>query len=221
MCELDYKESWVQKNWCFWIVVLKKTAESPLDCQEIQPVHPKGDQSLCVYWMDLYWSWNCNTLGTWCEDLTHLKRPCCWERLKGGGKWDNRGWDSQMASPTQWTWVWVNSGSWWRTGRPGVLWFMGLQRVGHDWVTELNFENSSYSLHCIPFFDVWLADIFSYSVACLFSFTEFSKEQSFLILMKSNFSNFLFCVSCFWCQISEHFAKIWNQGYFFWVCMFL
>ena len=66
-----------------------------------------------------------------------LKRPWCWERLKVGEE-DNRGWDGWMASPTQWTWVWVNSGSWWWTGRPGMLWIMGSQRVGHDWETELN-----------------------------------------------------------------------------------
>ena len=59
-------------------------------------------------------------------------------RLKAGGEGDDRGWDGWMASPTQWTWVWVNSRSWWWTGRPGVLWFMGSQRVGHDWMTELN-----------------------------------------------------------------------------------
>jgi len=127
-----------------------------------------------------------------------------------------------MASPTRWTWVWVNSGGWWWTGRPAVLRFMGLQSRTRlsNW-TELNFENSSYCLYIITFSNMWLADISSYSVACLFSFTEFSKEQNFLILMKSNLSNFPFCVSCFWCQISEHFAELWNQGYFFWVCIFL
>ena len=72
------------------------------------------------------------------EELTHLKRPWCWEGLGVGIEGDNRGWDGWMASPTQWTWVWVNSGSWWWTGRPGVLRFMGSQRVGHDWATELN-----------------------------------------------------------------------------------
>ena len=83
-------------------------------------------------------SWNSNALATWCEELTHLKRPWCWERLRAGGEGDDRGWDGWMASPTQQTWVWVDSGSWWWTGKPGVLWFMGSQRVGHDWVTELN-----------------------------------------------------------------------------------
>ena len=70
-------------------------------------------------------SWNSNTLAIWCEELTHLKRPWCWERLKAGGEGDDRGWDGWMASLTWWMWVWVNSGSWWWTGRPGVLQFMG------------------------------------------------------------------------------------------------
>ena len=86
------------------------------------------------------WGWSSNPLATWYEELTHWKRPWCWERLKSGGEGDNRGWNGWMASLIQWTWVWVNSGSWWWTGRPGVLQSMGLQRVGHDWVTELNWE---------------------------------------------------------------------------------
>ena len=83
-------------------------------------------------------SWNSSTLATWCEELTHLKRSWCWERLKAEGEGDDRVWDGWMALPTQWTWVWVSSGSWWWTRRPGVLQSMGLQRVGHDWETELN-----------------------------------------------------------------------------------
>jgi len=79
-----------------------------------------------------------NTLATWCEELTHLKRPWCWEGLKVGGEVDDRGWDGCIASPTQQTWVWASSGSWWWTGKPGMLQSMGLQRVGHNWVTELN-----------------------------------------------------------------------------------
>ena len=95
-----------------------------------------------VHWKDWCWGWNYNTLATWCEELTHLKRPWCWERLKAGGEGDNRGWDGWMVSLTQWTWTWVNSGSWWWTGRPSVLRSMGLQRVGHNWVTELNWIES-------------------------------------------------------------------------------
>ena len=104
-----------------------------------------------VHWKDWCWSWNSNTLATWCEDLTHLKRPQCWERLRAGGEGDDRGWDGWMASPTQWTWVWVDSGSWWWTGRPGVLRFMGLQRVGHDWLTELNWTNDSLRFAAFQF----------------------------------------------------------------------
>ena len=90
--------------------------------------------TLNIHWKD--WYWNSNTLSTLCEELTHWKRPWCWERSKVGGKGDDRGWDGWMASPTQWTWVWVNSRSWWWTGRPGMLQSMGSQRVGHDWATE-------------------------------------------------------------------------------------
>ena len=73
------------------------------------------------FWKDWCWSWNSNTLVTWCKELTHWKRPWCWERLKAGGEGDDRGWDGWMASPTQWTWVWASSGSWWWTGKPGML----------------------------------------------------------------------------------------------------
>ena len=95
---------------------------------------------LGIHWKDWCWSWNSNTLATWCEEMTHLKRPWCWERLRAGGGGDDRGWDGWIASPTQWTWVWVDSGSRWWTGRPGMLWIMGSQRTGHDWVTELNWK---------------------------------------------------------------------------------
>ena len=93
---------------------------------------------LNIHWKDWCWSWISNTLATWCKELTHLKRLWCWERLKVGGEGDTRGWDSWMASLTQWTWVWVKSGSWWWAGRPGLLWSMGSQRVRHDLQTELN-----------------------------------------------------------------------------------
>ena len=97
---------------------------------------------LSVHWKDWCWSWNSNTLASWCEELTHWKRPWCWEGLGAGGEGDDRGWDGWMASPSLWTWLWVDSGSWWWTGRPSMLWFMGSQRVRHDWVTELNWTES-------------------------------------------------------------------------------
>ena len=91
---------------------------------------------------DWWWSWNSNTLATWCKELTP-SRFWCWERLMAGGAGDDRGWDGWMASPIQWRWVWVNSGSWWWTGKPGVLQPMGLQRVRHDWATELNWTEAA------------------------------------------------------------------------------
>ena len=98
-----------------------------------------------AHWKDWCWSWDSNSLATWCEELMHLKRPCCWERLKAGGEGeDKKKWDGWMASLPPWTWVWVNSGSWWWTGRPGVLRFMGSQRVGHNWATELDWTNSTF-----------------------------------------------------------------------------
>ena len=108
------------------------------------PTSPSQRQSvLCVHWKDWWcWSWNSNTLATWCEELIHLKRSWCRERLRAGGEGDNRGWDGWMASPTQWTWLWVNSRSWWWTGSPAVLQFGGSQRVGQDWATELNWKES-------------------------------------------------------------------------------
>ena len=79
----------------------------------------------------------------------HWKRLWCWEGLGAGGKGDDRGWDGWMASPTRRTWVWVNSRSWWWTGRPGVLWFMGSQTIGHDWTTELNWTERVCQKHQI------------------------------------------------------------------------
>ena len=92
-------------------------------------------------WKDWCWNWNSNSLATWCKELTHWKRPWFWERLKAGEEGDDRGWDGWMASLTQGTWIWVNSGNWWWTERPGVLQSMGSQRVRHDWATELNWQS--------------------------------------------------------------------------------
>ena len=108
--ELDHKEGWTSKNWCFPVMVLEMTLEGPLDSKEIKPVNPKGNQP-------------------W-------KRPWCWERLKAGGEGGNGGWDGWMASPTQWTWILADSRRWLRTGKPGMLQSMGLERVEHDRETE-------------------------------------------------------------------------------------
>ena len=99
----------------------------------------RSNQSvLNIHWKDWCWSWSSNTLATWCEELTHWKRPWCWERLKQGGEGDDRGWDGWITLLTQWTWFWASSGSWWWTGKPGVLQSTGSQRVRHDWAIELS-----------------------------------------------------------------------------------
>ena len=105
---------------------------------EIQPVHSKGDQT----WVFIgRTDAEAETPVLWpphAKEKTHWKRLWCWEGLGAGGEGDDRGWDGWMASPILWTWVWVNSGSWWWTGKPGVLQSMRSQRIGHDWATELN-----------------------------------------------------------------------------------
>ena len=115
----------------------------------------QGDQSsqssrksvLNIHWKDWCWSWKLQYLATWCEELTHWKRPWGWERLKAGGEGDDRGWDGWMASPARKTWVWVNSGSWWWTGKPGMLQSTGSQRVRHKLATEQQ-QGREYSLGC-------------------------------------------------------------------------
>ena len=100
--------------------------------------------ALGFLWREWCWSWNSSILATSCEELTHWKRLWCWEGLGTGGEGDDRGWDGWMASLTQWMWVSVNSGSWWWPGRPGMLWFMGSQRVGQDWATEMNWTELNW-----------------------------------------------------------------------------
>ena len=117
--------------------MLEKILENPLDCKEIKPVNPKGNQS----WIFIgRTNAEAKAPVLWPPDAkySHLKRPWCWERLKAAEEGDSRGWDGLMASLTQWTWIWTSSRSWWWTGKPGMLQSMGSQRVRHDWVTELN-----------------------------------------------------------------------------------
>ena len=136
MWELDCEESWAPKNWWFWTVVLEKTLESPLDFKEIQPVHSEGDQPWDFFGRN---DAKVETPVLWPPHAKSwlIVKDWCWEGLGAGGEGDDRGWDGWMASLTWWTWVWVNSGSWCWMGRPGVLRFMGSQRVGHDWATDL------------------------------------------------------------------------------------
>ena len=139
-------ESWTVKKaehwridvfelWC-WRRLL-----SPLDCKEIQPVHPKGNQS----WVFIgRTDAEAETPILWPPDAK--KRPQCLESLKAGGEGDNRRWYGWMTSLTQWTWVWVSSRNWWWTGNPGMLQSIGLQRVGYGWATELNWCFSKISV---------------------------------------------------------------------------
>ena len=136
-------ESWTIKKAEHWRMMLLNcgVGEDSWESLGLQrdPTSPSSRKSvLNIHWKDWCWSWNAHTLATWCEELTHWKRTWCWERLKAGGEGDDGWWDGWRASLTQWTWVWINSRSWWWTGRPGVLQSTGLQKVGHNWATELN-----------------------------------------------------------------------------------
>ena len=148
MWELDCEEGWAPKNWCFLTVVLEKTLESLLDYREIQPVHSEDQEiSPGISLEGMMLKLKLQYLTTSCEELTHWKRLWRWEELGAGGEGDDKGWDGWMASPTRWTWIWVNSGSWWWTGRPGVLRFMGSQRVDTterlNWTELINSPNIS------------------------------------------------------------------------------
>ena len=135
MWELEYKESWVPKNWCFWTVVLEKTLESPLDCKEIKPVNPKGNQSwIFIGKIDA----EAKASILWPPDVKSWltgKDPDAGEDWGQEEKGD-RGWDGWMASSSQWTWFWVSSERWWRIRKTGVLQSMEVQRVGPNWATE-------------------------------------------------------------------------------------
>ena len=129
MWELDCEENWAPKNWCFWTVVLEKTLESPFHCKEVLPVHPKGDQSWVLEGLML--KLKLQYFGHLMWRIDSLEKTLMLRGIEVRREGNNR-------SLTQWTWVWVNSGSWWWTGRPGVLWFMGSQRFGHNSATELS-----------------------------------------------------------------------------------
>ena len=133
---------------------------------------------LNIHWKDWCWSWNANTLATWCEELTHLKRPWCWERLRAGGEGDDRGWDGWMASLTRWTRVCVEPGSWWWARRPGLLQFLGSQRVGHEWATELNWTELTIDCGYIWFY-----------CFCLFTFPPFLCLSLPMKFLHSSFLN--------------------------------
>ena len=187
------------------------------------PTSPSWRRSvLGVHWKDWCWSWNSNILPTSCEKLTHWERPWYWEGL-GAGEGDNRGWDGWMASPTRWTRVWVNSGSWWWTGRPGVLRFMGSQRIGHDWATELNWiDLNCYNVDFSPSLHsfAWPGTIYVFCVTAN-SFSSFALESlkiQHLVWCPSHEKNYLLNVSRIVNQINRrypYFIQLQDHHYSF------
>ena len=143
--ELDHKEAWAPKNWCFSIVVLEKTLESPLDCKEVKPVDTKGRKStLNIHWKDYWcWRWSSNTLATWWKELAHWKRPWCWERLRAEGKGGNRWGDGWVASLSQWTWVWAN----WEIVKDREAWWAAVHGVAKSWTQLSNWTTLNPAEH--------------------------------------------------------------------------
>ena len=142
MWELDHKEGWALKNWC--LHGAGEVSWASLGLQGDQASQSWRKSAPNMHWKDWCWSWNSNNLSTWCEQLTHWKRPWCWEGLKVGEKRGDRGWHGWMTSLTQWTWVWTNFGKWWRTGKPGMLQSMGSQ----TWTQLSNWTTKVY--HSFP-----------------------------------------------------------------------
>ena len=150
MWELNHKEVWVPKNWCFWTLVLEKILDIPLESRRsnqstLKEVNPEYSLKGLMLKVKLQ-----HTLATWCKEPTLWKRPWCWERLREGGEGDDRGWDDWMASLTQWTWVWAKSRRWWRTGKPVMLQPLRPQRIRHDWVTEQQWQQQNKLSSLLP-----------------------------------------------------------------------
>ena len=139
MWELDYKERWGQRIDAFTLWCWRRLLRVPRTARRTNQSILKEISPEYTVLKDRCWSWNSNILVTWCKELTHLKRPWCWDWQKAGGEGDSRGWDGWMASVTQWTWVWVGSRSWWWAGTPGMLQSMELQRITHNLAIEHKF----------------------------------------------------------------------------------
>ena len=178
MWELDYKESWAQKNWCFWTVVLEKTLESPMDCKEIQLVNHKRNQS---------WIFIGRTDAEAETDVKNQLFPWGWERLKAGGEGDNRGWDGWRASLTQWRWVWVNSGG--CDAQGGLACCSPWGHKVLDMTEQLNWTDSKSGLvWCISVFRIVRTHLY---IVCMFlpllmTFMTHYLNRTYLLL-KDNF----------------------------------
>jgi len=169
MWELDCEEGWAPKNWCFWTVVLEKTLESPLDCKEIQPVYSEGDQPWDFFGRN---DAKAETPILW---PPHSKSWLIGKDSDAGRDWglEEKGtteWDGWMASLTWWTWVWVNFGSWWWTGRPGMLWFMGSQSWTRlsDWSDLI--WSPTYNLQVAKYSKMWMRPCMPAGVLHYFTF---------------------------------------------------
>ena len=140
-------KSWAPKNWCFWTVVLEKTLGSPLDYKEIQPVHPKRDQSwIFIERTDAEAKMKLQYFAHLMQRTDSFEKTLMLGKIEGRGEGDDRGWGGWMASPTKWTWVWASSGSWWWTGKPGLQQSMGSQ----SWARLSNWAELNWCLGALP-----------------------------------------------------------------------
>ena len=165
-------------------MVLEKNLDSPLGCK-IKPVNSKAIRSWIFTGRTDAEAENSTSLATWCKELSHWKRPWCWERLKAGGEGDDRRWDGWMLSLTQWTWVWASSESWWWTGKPCMLQSIGSQRVGHDWATKLKDPPCSTSSSFLP--SKFLVTTYLFTMSVILPLPECYRTRNIQYVYRTNY----------------------------------